>query len=162
MTSPTHPARYLVATDDGGSQHYVRCLQEGTALAASAGADLVLFDRSSESYLVDPYPVGAFANDVDELGSSATLEPSTLRMLGRGYLAQQVEEARAAGLTVHAHLAQGRGANALADAVTRWRPSLLVLPGTLARPSLFDRISGNTLDALMRDIDVEVRLIESE
>lgn len=162
MTSPARPMRYLVATDDGGSPHYVRCRQDGTALAASAGADLVLFDRSSESYLVDPYPVGAFADDADELGSSATLEPSTLRMLGRAYLADQVEEARAKGLTVHAHLAQGRGAHALFDAVARWQPSLLVLPGALARPSLVDRISGNTLDALMRGIDVEVRLVESD
>lgn len=158
--SSGRPRRYLVATDDELRGDYVGCRAAGFALGAADGAQVVLYDRASESYLTDPYPVGAFSDERDAVSGASALEPGLLRNLGRAYLARQLEEGRSQGVDTIAYLARGHGAAALAEAVKRFRPELVLLPGTLARPSLVDRISGNTLDALRHAIDVEVRVVE--
>lgn len=161
MTGDSADARplYLVATDDG-SPVYVETCRVGLDLARKADARVVLFDRSSESYLVDPYPVGAWSSPADAVSAASEMDAGTLASLGRDYLADQLAAARSGGLDVRAYLAMGHGAAALVEAVERWRPDLLVLPTTMARPSLLDRLRRNTLDDLRQRVNVQVHLVE--
>jgi len=48
----------LVATDDGTDPAYAVCRRAGLEVARREGATVVLYDRSSESYLVDPMSPG--------------------------------------------------------------------------------------------------------
>jgi hypothetical protein len=52
----------LVATDDGVDPAYAACRRAGLEVARRAGAAVVLYDRSSESYLVDPYEPGPWTS----------------------------------------------------------------------------------------------------
>lgn len=161
MSGGPDPARklYLVATDDG-SAVYVENRRVGLEMARQADARVVLFDRSSESYLVDPYPVGAWSSPGDAVSAASRMDAGTLESLGRGYLADQLVDARSDGMDVSAYLALGHGALALAEAVQRWTPDLLVLPAAMARPSLLDRLRRNTLDDLRERVQVAVHLVE--
>ena len=159
MTRDKTRSLYLVATDDG-SEMYAENLRVGLELALKDGARVVLFDRSSESYLVDPYPVGAFSSSDDAVSATTELNAITLRSLGRAHLAEQLVAARDAGLDASAYLAMGHGAQALAEAVERWRPDMLVLPAAMARPTLLDRLRRNTLDDLRERTHVEVHLVQ--
>jgi hypothetical protein len=148
---------YLVATDDTGAGGPTR--EEGLQLAARDGARVLLYDRSAESRLTDPYDIGPWGADRDGVGPDTALEPDVLEGLGRRYLADQLRLARARGLDVRAHLPSGTGAAALADACARYAPDLLVLPASMDRPGLLDRITRNTLADL--DAGVPVRLVEA-
>lgn len=150
---------YLVATDDG-SGLYGENRRAGLELALKDEARVVLYDRSSESYLVDPYPVGAWSSGQDAVSAASKMDPRTLRSLGRTYLADQLVAARGGGLDVIAYLAMGHGAPALAEAVERLHPDLLVLPAAMARPTLVDRLRRNTLDDLRQRTRVEVHLVQ--
>jgi len=48
----------LVTTDDGADPAYAVCRRTGLEVARREGAAVVLYDRSSESYLVDPMSPG--------------------------------------------------------------------------------------------------------
>jgi hypothetical protein len=159
MTGDSARPLYLVATDDG-SEMYAENRRVGLELALKDEARVVLFDRSSESYLVDPYPVGAWSSSADAVSAASQLNAMTLRSLGRAYLAEQLAAAREAGLDASAYLAMGHGAHALAEAVERWSPDLLVLPAAMARPTLLDRLRRNTLDDLRERTHVEVHLVQ--
>jgi hypothetical protein len=52
----------LLATDDGTDPAYAVCRRAGLDLARREGATVVLYDRSSESYLVDPYESGPWTS----------------------------------------------------------------------------------------------------
>jgi hypothetical protein len=52
VTAPS--TMLLVATDDGADPAYAVCRRAGLEVARREGAAVVLYDRSSESYLVDP------------------------------------------------------------------------------------------------------------
>lgn len=150
---------YLIATDDG-SELYSENLRAGLELARAAGARVVLYDRSSESYLVDPYPVGAWSSSGDAVSAASVMDVGTLRSLGRGYLAEQLSAARMTNPDAIAYLAMGHGAQALAEAVQRFSPDLLVLPAAMSRPTLVDRLRRNTLADLRERTHVEVHLVQ--
>jgi len=159
MTGDRPRPLYLVATDDG-SKVYLENRRVGLELALKDQARVVLYDRSSESYLVDPYPVGAWSSPGDALSATSQMDPRTLLSLGRAYLADQLVGAREGGLDVSAYLAMGHGAHALAEAVERLHPDLLVLPAAMAQPTLIDRLRRNTLADLRERTRVEVHLVQ--
>lgn len=76
--------------------------------------------------------------------------------MGRDYLADQVAEARRAGADAHGWLPSRPGPGGMADAVRRFDAELVILPAALARPSLIDRVRGNTLDRFIHELPVEV------
>jgi hypothetical protein len=146
---------YLVATDDGSSAlGAVR--ERGLTLAQRDGARVLLYDRSAESRLTDPYDVGPWGRDRDGVGPGSRLEPDVLEGLGRRYLADQLRLARARGLDAQVFLPRRTGATALAEACTRFGPALVVLPAAMAAPSLVDRISRNTLTDVALPEGIEV------
>jgi hypothetical protein len=156
-------AWYLVATDDGSDEAYTATREAGFDLAADAGAGVILYDRTSESKLTNPYPAGPWSDEDDALSPASELQPETLRELGRGYLADQVTAGRERGLQVRAHLAVNTGAEALSDAVERYRPATVVFPEEVTDDGgFFDRVRHTTVADLLEHTDAQVVLIDSQ
>ncbi len=149
----------LVATDDGTDPAYAVCRRAGLDLARREGATVVLYDRSSESYLVDPYESGPQTSQNHGPAGDRPLDIPELLRLGRRYLAEQVTEGRALGLQVGAWLARGTGPAAMAAACERLQVDRVVLPDKLARPSLRDRVLGRTLAGFQDRLSAKITLV---
>jgi len=152
------PAAVVVAaTDDGADPTYQATRQAAFAVAAREGARVVLFDRSPELYLVDPYepprPNGRRPR-------SSLLNQRTASRLGRSYLAEQLAEARQLGLDGAAWVARGHGPDALAAACQVLEAERVVLPAALADPPLVDRVRGHTLAAFRRRVPARITLAD--
>jgi Putative zinc-finger len=144
----------LAATDDGLDPAYQATRQAAYAVAAREGARVVLFDRSPELYLVDPYE-----QDGGRPGSSL-LSERTAGRLGRAYLAEQLAEADRLGLDAAAWVARGHGPDALAAACDVLDAERVVLPAALATPPLIDRVRGHTLAAFRRRVPARISLAD--
>lgn len=158
-------AWYLVATDDGSDEAYTATREAGFELAADADAGVILYDRTSESKMTNPYPAGPWSDEDDALSPDFELEPETLREMGRGYLADQVIDGRERGLSVRAHLAVNTGADALSDAVERYRPTAVVFPEDVKDKDdggLFDKVRHNRVTDLLANTVADVILIDHE
>jgi Sensory domain in DIguanylate Cyclases and Two-component system len=152
----------LVATDDGTDPAYAVCRRAGLDLARREGAAVMLYDRSSESYLVDPYESGPQTSQNHGPAGDRPLDLPDLLRLGRRYLADQVTEGRALGLQVGAWLARGTGPAAMAAACERLGVDRVVLPDTLARPSLRDRVLGRTLAGFQDRLAAKITLVNDQ
>ena len=159
--SDTPSAWYLVATDDGSDEAYTANRRAGFEMASQAGAGVVLYDRTSESKLTNPYPAGPWSDEGDAVSPDSELAPETLREMGRAYLADQMTEGREHGIAVRAHLAVNTGAEALADAVDRYRPSRVVFPTSIEdEGGMFDKVRHKTVADLLAHTDAQVLLID--
>jgi len=147
----------VAATDDGLDPAYQATRQAAFAVAARDGARLVLFDRSPELYLVDPYerPRGNGGG-----ARRSLLSQRTAGRAGRPYLADQLAEAGRLGLEGAAWVARGHGPEALAAACEVLEAERVVLPATLAAPPLVDRVRGHTLAAFRRRVPARISLAD--
>jgi hypothetical protein len=152
----------LVATDDGTDPAYAVCRRAGLDLARREGATVILYDRSSESYLVDPYESGPWTSQNHGPAGDRPLDLPELLRLGRRYLADQVTEGRALGLQVGAWLARGTGPPAMAAACQRLGVDRVVLPDKVANPSLRDRVLGRTLAAFQARLSAKITLVDDQ
>jgi hypothetical protein len=153
------PAAVVVAaTDDGLDPAYQATRQAAFAVAAREGARVVLFDRSPELYLVDPYEQARRHNGGHP--RSSLLNQRTASRLGRPYLAEQLAEARRLGLDGAAWVARGHGPEALAAACEVLDAERVVLPAALATPPLIDRVRGHTLTAFRRRVPARITLAD--
>jgi anti-sigma factor RsiW len=148
-------ALVLAATDDGLDPVYQATRQAAFAVAAREGARVVLFDRSPELYLVDPYEQ---ARGNGGRPPSALLNQRTASRAGRPYLAEQLAEAGQLGLDGAAWVARGHGPEALAAACEVLDAERVVLPSTLAAPALIVRVRGHTLAAFRRRVPARISL----
>jgi hypothetical protein len=146
----------LAATDDGLDPAYQATRQAAFAVAAREGARVVLFDRSPELYLVDPYE-RARGNGGPR---SSLLSQRTAGRVGRAYLAEQLAEVNRLGLDGAAWVARGHGPDALAAACEVLDAERVVLPATLAAPPLIDRVRGHTLAAFRRRVPARITLAD--
>ena len=160
VTAPS--TMLLVATDDGTDPAYTVCRRAGLEVARREGAAVVLYDRSSESYLVDPYESGPWTSQNHGPAGDRPLDLPDLLRLGRRYLAEQVTEGRALGLQVGAWLARGTGPAAMAAACERLGVDRVVLPDKLARPSLRDRVLGRTLAGFQDRLSAKITLVNDQ
>lgn len=144
----------LAATDDGLDPAYQATRQAAFAVATREGARVVLFDRSPELYLVDPYE----RNGDGGRRPSSLLNQRTASRLGRPYLAEQLAEAHQLGLDGAAWVARGHGPDALAAACEVLDVERVVLPATVAAPPLIDRVRGHTLAAFRRRVGARISL----
>ena len=152
------PAAVVVAaTDDGLDPAYQATRQAAYAVAAREGARVVLFDRSPELYLVDPYER---ARGNGGPPRSSLLNQGTASRAGRPYLAEQLAEASQLGLEGAAWVARGHGPDALAAACEVLDAERVVLPATLATPPLIDRVRGHTLAAFRRRLPARITLAD--
>jgi hypothetical protein len=147
----------LAATDDGLDPAYQATRRAAFAVAARDGARVVLFDRSPELYLVDPYER---AGGNGGRPRSALLNQRTASRIGRPYLAEQLAEARQHGLDGAAWVAAGHGPDALAAACDVLEVERVVLPAVLAAPPLIDRVRGHTLAAFRRRVPARITLAD--
>jgi hypothetical protein len=145
------------ATDDGLDPAYQATRQAAFAVAAREGARVVLFDRSPELYLVDPYEP-ALGNGGRP--RSSLLNQRTASRQGRPYLAEQLGEAGRLGLDGAAWVARGHGPDALAAACQVLEAERVVLPAALAAPPLIDRVRGHTLAAFRRRVPARITLAD--
>ena len=145
----------LAATDDGLDPAYQATRQAAFAVAAREGARVVLFDRSPELYLVDPYEPARGNGDRPR---SSLLSQRTASRRGRPYLAEQLAEASQLGLDGAAWVARGHGPDALAAACEVLDAERVVLPAALADPPLIDRVRGHTLAAFRRRVPARIIL----
>jgi hypothetical protein len=148
----------LAATDDGLDPAYQATRQAAFAVAAREGARVVLFDRSPELYLVDPYERVRRRNGRGP--RSPLLNRRTASRLGRPYLAEQLAEVRQLGLDGAAWVARGHGPEALAAACEVLDADRVVLPAALATPPLIDRVRGHTLAAFRRRVPARITLAD--
>jgi anti-sigma factor RsiW len=146
----------LAATDDGLDPAYQATREAAFAVAAREGARLVLFDRSPELYLLDPYE-RARGNGGPR---SSLLSQRAASRAGRPYLADQLAEARQLGLDGAAWVARGHGPDALAAACEVLEAERVVLPAVLATPPLIDRVRGHTLAAFRRRVPARITLAD--
>jgi anti-sigma factor RsiW len=146
----------LAATDDGLDPAYRATREAAFAVAARDGARLVLFDRSPELYLLDPYE-RARGNGGPR---SSLLSQRAASRAGRPYLAAQLAEARQLGLDGAAWVARGHGPEALAAACEVLEAERVVLPALLATPPLIDRVRGHTLAAFRRRVPARITLAD--
>ena len=151
-------ALVLAATDDGLDPAYQATRQGAYAVAAREGARVVLFDRSPELYLVDPYERARRRNGGGP--RSSLLNQRTASRRGRPYLAEQLAEARQLGLDGAAWVARGHGPEALAAACAVLDAERVVLPAVLAAPPLIDRVRGHTLAAFRRRVPARITLAD--
>ena len=147
----------LAATDDGLDPAYQATRQAAFAVAAREGARVVLFDRSPELYLVDPYEQASGNGGGPR---SSLLSQRTASRLGRPYLASQLAEARQLGLDGAAWVARGHGPDALAAACEVLDAERVVLPAAVAAPPLIDRVRGHTLAAFRRRVPARISLAD--
>jgi hypothetical protein len=159
---PAPSTMLLVATDDETDPAYAVCRRAGLELARREGATVVLYDRSSESYLVDPYESGPWTSQNHGPAGDRPLDLPELLRLGRRYLADQVTEGRALGLEVGAWLARGTGPAAMAAACQCLGVDRVVLPDKLAHPSLRDRVLGRTLAAFQDRLAAKITLVNDQ
>jgi hypothetical protein len=151
----------LVETDEADTR-YRRVRLAALRTARAAGARLVLYDRSSASLFTDPYPSGRWTADVDGPRGDRPLRDSELRQLGRSALRDQLAEAAGAGVQAEAWLARGVGASAVADAVVRSGAQLVLRLTDDKRPSLLQRLLGDSLAAACRELPVPVAAVDPD
>lgn len=154
------PERWYLAATYEDDPRYQAVQDAAMAAAKRDGAGLILYDRTTESYLTNPYPSGPWSDEHDALSPGWSLTPAALDAIGRGYLARQLRVAADAGIAATAHLALDTGAKAMREVLARFEPAMVFLPAHLGEPSLFDRVRGNTLAALTSVIDVPVQLVD--
>ncbi len=152
----------VVATDDGRDPAYAAMRSAALAWARDRGSSVVLYDRSAESYFIDPYPSGTWTADVEGGPDRARLASADdLELLGRHYLAEQLRGARDAGTEIGAWLPPKPGPAGMAEAVDRFGAEAVVLPSSLASPSLFDRVRGNSIDRFRAALSVDVLIADA-
>lgn len=153
----------VVATDDGRDPAYAGMRRAALSWARDRGSRVVLYDRSAESYFIDPYPSGSWTADVEGGADRTRLATADdLEMLGRHYLAEQLREARDADVEVGAWLPPKPGPAGMAEAVSRFGADAVVLPMSLLSPSLFDRVRGNTIDRFRASLPVELLVADED
>jgi hypothetical protein len=95
VLAETKGARTVVApTDDGSDGAYRQGRAVAIALCAALNARLVLVDRATESWWIDPYGSGPVTADTDDLYSHGERPPGRAEpeALGRHYLVEQLDE----------------------------------------------------------------------
>jgi hypothetical protein len=161
-TTPGATSTFLVATDRGEDPTSAATLELGLQLAREAGARVVLYDRSAESWFTDPFEAAAWAGG--QLPTwNQLLSPPQLRSLGYGYLAEQLTYARAMGLEAAAWLPFGTGPAAMARCCAAWGVTHVVLPAAVAHPSWAARLRGHTLAGFRASLrGIELLLVDTD
>src|SRR6266545_4043387 len=84
--SATKARRILVVTGESDDE-YARTRTAAFDIAASTGAEVILYDHSAESHFVDPYLAGPVAAEVKGTHGESLLNKQGVETLERGYLA---------------------------------------------------------------------------
>ena len=135
--------RILAITDLHGSAEFNRLRGWATELAIANASELVLFEMSAASYLVNPYP------DDHRRQWQRVLNWRELLPLGRAPLARQLARIQARGVAARAILPSTHGFKHLAQWAEWEDIDLILLPTSLVRPGLLTRLRGYSLESLL-------------
>lgn len=129
----------LTLTDDGRDTAYAESRSAAIRLAAAVGADLLLLDRTGETWIGGGGP-GRGPFDAAQLRElHETSSPGRGHKHGHQHLLDQLEEADAAGVKARVWLAGEPGFGGLEECLHHCPVDALVLPDHLDRPSGGDR-----------------------
>ena len=151
--------RILVSTDDGRRPAYGSARRAAVGLAELVGAELVLYDRSAESWFVESYSSGGVAADVEGPDAWVLLTATDVRPLGRAYLADQIREAAEHRVVARAWLPQHHGARSVEECASRFHADVVVLPDVFEHPSVVDRMRRRPVADLATSISVPTLLV---
>ena len=146
----------LVAVDGHDGSAYQRSLPAGIDLVRGTDRSLLLYDRSAESSLVDPYP---YPDGIDD---THMLDAQFARCLGRDYLAEQIEVCQREGVSASAWLPRASGPKEMARCVRTFGVNAAILPAELDSPSLVDRVRGNCLRRFREELDVPIMIVTAD
>jgi hypothetical protein len=124
--------RILIVTGEK-DEDYARTRAAAFDVAAATGAEVILYDHSAESHFVDPYLAGPVAAEVKGTHGESLLDKQAAETLGRGYLADQIREAKSRGVEAKAWLPLKTGREGIAEGVSRFDADLVVAPDNLAK-----------------------------
>ena len=135
--------RILAITDLHGSTDFNRQRGWATELAIANASQLVLFEMSAASYLVNPYPQD------HRRRWQRGLNWRELLPMGRAPLARQLARIQARGVDARAILPSTHGFKHLAQWAEWEDIDLILLPISLVRPGLLARLRGYSLESLL-------------
>jgi hypothetical protein len=141
VLAATKGARTVIApTDDGSDGSYRQGRAAVIALCAALEARLVLVDRATESWWIDPYGSGPVTAETDLYShGQRPLGRAEVEALGLGYLVDQMDEAAAAGVEVAAWLGRKPGFRTLREALESFPVDVVFTVDWLEHPDREDR-----------------------
>jgi hypothetical protein len=146
---PIH--RIMVLTDEGRTSQLKAMREDAAQLASKRSSSIILYDLSAASYLVSPYPSGEYQKEWRR-----ALDKKELGIIGRQYLVEQLEDLEARRINGGAVLPTTHGFTHLAGWAERGKVDLIMIPSSLVRPGLIDRIKGYTLKTLLDSTNIPV------
>lgn len=150
----------LAYTSEDGRYDAVR--RAGVELALKNSATLILYDVDAAGVFgEEPMPTWFGSEGEDELYPDR-LSPHDLETLGRHEIARQVEAARAEGAKAYGWLTGSKAAGRLAEYVQAQRVDAVLLPAELDDAGLFQRLRGNSVDAIKDQVECDVYLVDEQ
>lgn len=154
------PATILAYTSEDGRYDAVR--RAGVDLAMKNNATLILYDvDAAGAFGEEPMPTWFASEGEDELYPDR-LSPHDLETLGRHEIARQVAAARAEGANAYGWLTGSKAAGRLAEYVQAQRVDAVLVPAELDDPGLFQRLRGNSVEAIKDQVECEVYLVDEQ
>jgi hypothetical protein len=141
VLAATQGARTVIAPSDDGRDHaYRQGRAAATALCAALKARLILVDRATESWWIDPYGSGPVTADTDLYShGERPLDRGEVAALGHGELAEQMDQVAAAGVEVAAYLGRHPGFRNLRETLEHIPVDVVFAVDWLEHPDLGDR-----------------------
>ena len=153
---PPHAGRIMAVTSIEDSPEYAALRSRAADLAEEGGGEVVLFEMSAASYLVTPYP------EENQRSWVRVLEEKDMLFFGRAAVARQLECLRSRGVGAGVILPTTHGFRHLAEWVEQENISMVLLPASVAKPSLLDRLRGYSLGELLEHTGRPVMLVEPD
>ena len=118
-------------------------------------ADVIAYDTSAISYLVNPYP-----SELYEKEYSKSLDASQLLVMGRQYLSEQINLFRNEGVSAKAVLPTDHGFEHLAEWADREEADVIMLPDSMIKEGIVGRLQGYTLSNLLSSTHKPVLIVD--
>lgn len=155
----TKPKNIIAYTSEGDRLAYVR--KAAVETAKEAGACLILYDIDAASAFSKPLPTWWSSSDPDR-DVPSRLSVEDLQQAGRVPIAEQVEEARAAGIDAWGWLPGEQDGETLADYANERRADLIMVPASLDDPGFMDKIRNATLESVEEHFDRSIALVHED
>lgn len=155
QTANTGQGTVVVAIGTDADDSAVRAAID---LARREVRPLLVVDRSSEGLLGNAFYDDMRADDDYKPSEDRPFDAGTARHEGRTALADYLDQAEAAGVEAGGWFPSKAGLGGLRTAIERFGGDVLVVPGSVRRPSIGDRLRGVTVEAL-EDLDVRLHIV---
>jgi len=155
-TLPYPIEKILVVADDGKNETLAKLLEATSKFASARSAAMILYDMSAISYLINPYPSSEYQKE-----NSTVIEKNQLSVIGREYLSNQLSVCESLGVKAGAVIPTSHGFSHLSTWAEKESADLIVIPNSMVRPGLIDRLKGYTLNNLINSTVIPI-LVYSE